>query len=134
MEWANSSARALQPTHSAFTFECKAGCDIADNCTANDPDPSTCNDGNSSTLQDQCLQGLCVQGSTVPVCGDANGNGSVTASDALQILNKSVGQPIICHPYLCDTDNNGSIVTSDAQRVLRKAVGQTVSVTCPPKP
>ncbi len=112
--------------------DCKESCsETNDNCKGNDPDGSVCNDGNSSTQNDQCLSGLCVAGTGNTECGDADDNGTVQASDALRILRKAVGQDVSCPLFRCDTDDNGLVQTSDALRVLRKAVAQPVILDCP---
>jgi len=64
------------------------------------------------------------------ICGDANGNGSITATDALLVLQKAVGRQVDCPPERCDTDASGSIVASDSLRVLKKAVGQNLELEC----
>jgi len=66
----------------------------------------------------------------VPICGDANGDGDVTASDALVALRTAVGSAT-CSSTLCDTDGSGSITASDALLILKVAVGQDVTLTCP---
>lgn len=65
-------------------------------------------------------------------CGDANDDGSVSATDALVMLANAVSQPIECPARRCDTDSNGAISASDALRDLAFAVGQPVALTCPP--
>ncbi len=52
---------------------CAESCDEAANgCAASDPDGTLCNDGDPSTVLDQCGSGLC-NGTFVPTCGDADG-------------------------------------------------------------
>jgi uncharacterized delta-60 repeat protein len=63
-------------------------------------------------------------------CGDANGDGMITATDALIVLRAAVGSST-CAPCQCDTDDSGSIAATDALRVLRTAVGQAVTLQCP---
>jgi hypothetical protein len=62
-------------------------------------------------------------------CGDVNGDGRITASDALAALFAAVGT-IICDPCLCDTDGSGVITATDALRILQAAVGQPVALNC----
>ncbi len=54
--------------------------------------------------------------------GDADGDGSVTASDALIILVASVsaGQ---CTPCACDANGDSLVTATDALAVLQYAVG-----------
>jgi len=116
-------------------IDCSETCsETSDACSANDPNGSDCNDGSGSSVGDLCQSGICIGGSGDAECGDADGNGSITASDALRTLRKAVGQNTSCPLYLCDTDSNGSVQTSDALRVLRKSVGQTVVMNCPANP
>ncbi len=70
--------------------------------------------------------------STSALCGDADQNGSVTASDALRVLRNAVGQADACPLFICDVDSNALVQASDALRVLKKAVGQPITLTCPP--
>lgn len=66
------------------------------------------------------------------LCGDANGDGEVKASDALAALRAAVGLDSPCTMATCDVDSSGQIRSSDALRILRKAVGQLVTLSCPP--
>jgi cysteine-rich repeat protein len=75
---------AVQPA----TFECRADagqCDVAENCNGTDvacpatgfePDGTTCNDGNSCTIDDMCVSGDC--GGNSMTCGDGTVQGSCT--------------------------------------------------------
>jgi hypothetical protein len=65
-----------------------------------------------------------------PICGDANGDGEVTATDALETLRGAVGLATTCDLAHCDTDHNAALQTSDALRILRSAVGQPVVLDC----
>ncbi|HXC52928.1 MAG TPA: hypothetical protein VN634_18725 [Candidatus Limnocylindrales bacterium] len=64
------------------------------------------------------------------VCGDANGDGSVSTSDALMVLRGAVGNGA-CPLAVCNVNNFGGVTTADALLVLRRSVGQPVSLTCP---
>jgi predicted outer membrane repeat protein len=64
------------------------------------------------------------------VCGDANGNGSVSASDALAALRTAV-QSETCALWRCDFDDSGDVQASDALAILRASVGQPVEPACP---
>ena len=61
--------------------------------------------------------------------GDANGNGSVQANDAAQVLRKAMGRSSAItdsyREYIVDANNNGSVQANDAAQVLRKAMGRT---------
>ena len=70
------------------------------------------------------------------LCGDLDLSGAVSASDALLLLKKAVGQNVNvscpCDAGLCgDLDASGSVAASDALLLLKKAVGQNVNVSCP---
>lgn len=62
-------------------------------------------------------------------CGDLNGDGKVTASDALAVLQAAVGLSS-CDPVSCDVDGNGETSAADALRVLQYAVGDSVTLPC----
>ena len=68
-----------------------------------------------------------------PSCGDADGNGSTTASDALFTLRAAVGSAT-CALCVCDVNGDGHVTASDALLVLRAAVGTIVSFSCPACP
>jgi hypothetical protein len=70
--------------------------------------------------------------STMPAdeCGDANGDGDVSAADALYVLKAAVGGIQDCVPKRCDANGNGDVGASDALRILRHAVGENVSLIC----
>lgn len=85
-----------------------------------------CDDGNT-TDGDGCSASCDGEAA----CGDADGNGSVQAADALRILRNAVGQPLACPLRACDADGSETITAADALRILRKAVGQDVELSCP---
>jgi hypothetical protein len=66
-----------------------------------------------------------------PLCGDANGDGTIAATDALIALRTAVGTAT-CEPCVCDADASGGITAADALRVLRTGVGEPVALDCPP--
>ena len=150
---------------------CAESCDdVADACTAFDPDGAACSDANSCTTDDACDgTGDCVGGPAVDcedgdpcttdlcssgeplcthskiencppsttttlvafVCGDVSGDSSVTAGDALAVLQSSVGGTrcagMVC---VCDVNGNGPLTASDALLALRFAVGLPVTLAC----
>lgn len=61
--------------------------------------------------------------------GDANGNGSVQANDAAQVLRKAMGRTSAItdsyREFIVDANNNSSVQANDAAQVLRKAMGRT---------
>jgi hypothetical protein len=64
------------------------------------------------------------------ICGDANGDGSTTAADALVALVTSVGLAA-CPAIRCDLDDSGAVTATDARAILRASVGLSVTFTCP---
>ena len=65
-----------------------------------------------------------------PLCGDANGDREITASDALQTLRAAVGLGE-CTLCVCDVDGSASVKATDALMALQLAVGQSVVTNCP---
>jgi hypothetical protein len=63
------------------------------------------------------------------VCGDADENGSIEASDALTALRRAIGTGF-CRNIVCDVDASGEVNASDALIILRAAVGQSAVLTC----
>ena len=72
--------------------------------------------------------------STVPapgeLCGDADLNTHITASDAQRILHAAVGLPVDCPMEVCDANGDHHLSVTDAQRVLRTAVGLPSQLLC----
>lgn len=64
-----------------------------------------------------------VVGAKGPLPGDANGNGSLDAGDALDALKMSV--KLIPAKVVCDIDNDGHVTSTDARLILQKVVGRT---------
>jgi hypothetical protein len=64
------------------------------------------------------------------LCGDANDDGEIVASDAPAALKSAVGLSSACTLARCDTDGNGKMQASDALRILHAAVGQPVVMSC----
>ncbi|MFN2376350.1 MAG: multicopper oxidase domain-containing protein [Candidatus Binatia bacterium] len=62
-------------------------------------------------------------------CGDANGDGNVTAGDALIALRTGVGTSA-CPVCVCDVNSSGAVLAGDALLILRAAVGQAVELVC----
>jgi hypothetical protein len=63
-------------------------------------------------------------------CGDANEDGSITATDALIALRTAVGQGS-CQLCLCDTNDSASVTATDALAILRFTVGSLCRFSCP---
>ncbi len=65
----------------------------------------------------------------VALCGDANGDGNRTSTDALITLNTGVGSGS-CPLSICDVNSTGAINATDALLVLQFGVGQPVTLIC----
>jgi hypothetical protein len=63
------------------------------------------------------------------LCGDANSDKSITATDALITLGAAIGIGS-CELCVCDINRSGAITASDALAVLNSAVGQPVVLDC----
>ncbi|HYC55898.1 MAG TPA: dockerin type I domain-containing protein [Candidatus Binatia bacterium] len=92
-------------------------------------DGEDCDGGDDQACPGECTI-ACACAVTV-LCGDANDDGEIKATDALAVLRAAVGGEGDCPPVRCDVDGNGSILASDSLRVLRAAVGVEVELTCP---
>jgi hypothetical protein len=91
-----------------------------------DPLPSQYRGGGSTQ---QFVSAIGTTVSTIP--GDANGDGTVTASDALLTLSAAIGAGS-CALCICDVNGDGSITATDALIVLNLAVGLPVDTNAPP--
>ncbi len=67
------------------------------------------------------------------VCGDADGNGTVTVTDGVQVLRSAAGLESTCtaRPNSCNIDGAGEISVTDGVNVLRKVAGLPVTDNCP---
>jgi hypothetical protein len=64
------------------------------------------------------------------ICGDFNGDGSITATDALGALGAAVGINS-CETSICDVNSDGAVTATDALSLLGNSVGQAVALNCP---
>lgn len=89
--------------------------------------PMPCNNAGVCTM----LEATTTTTTTMPpACGDADGNGSITATDALSALLTAVGAGS-CAPSLCDVNSSGAITATDGLLILQAGVGQSVTLACP---
>lgn len=65
-----------------------------------------------------------------PLCGDADGNGSVTNADGVQTLRAAAGLSSVCTVDICDMNGNGNVTVSDGVQVLRASVGLSAESRC----
>jgi hypothetical protein len=63
------------------------------------------------------------------LCGDADANGRIRASDALHALRTAVGSST-CVRQRCDTDDSTQVTALDALRILIRAVSGSVELDC----
>lgn len=99
---------------------------------------ATCGDGFVRSGFEACDDGNLTPGdgcsatcTSEAICGDADQNGSISASDALRVLKNAVGLPVDCPLFVCDVDASGVVQAGDALKVLKKAVGQPLVLSCP---
>ncbi len=64
------------------------------------------------------------------VCGDANGDGRVTATDTAIVQRAAVGIPVSCPYWRCDVNSNGLVSSTDAFMTLGVSVGRKFALTC----
>lgn len=64
------------------------------------------------------------------LCGDANDDVRLTASDALLALKVSVGTST-CALCVCDANNSSAVSATDSLLILKKSVGQKPAMNCP---
>lgn len=69
-------------------------------------------------------------GSVTVACGDANGDGMISATDALVTLRAGIGVDM-CLACRCDVDQSGTTSATDALAVLQASVGQPITLNCP---
>jgi hypothetical protein len=64
------------------------------------------------------------------ICGDANRDGTITATDALIDLRAAVGQGT-CELCICDVNSTASLTAIDALAILKFSVGSLCELDCP---
>ena len=67
------------------------------------------------------------------LCGDSNGDETLSVSDALEIVRFSAGIGEECVPPACDTNSSGAVTVTDGLIVISHAVGLDVDMDCPDK-
>ncbi len=75
----------------------------------------------SEPTSDDITGALMIYPAVAFVCGDADGNGSVTVSDGVQILRAAADLSNTCTLARCDVNGDGTITVSDGVAVLRRA-------------
>ena len=66
----------------------------------------------------------------VSICGDANGDLEITATDALIALKTAVSAAN-CPDERCDYNGSGEVTATDALAILKVSVGQPIVPMCP---
>lgn len=95
---------------------------------------SPCGDGNVDAPVEQCDDGndddgdgcdaeCRVVASGADECGDVDGNGNRSVTDAVQILRAAALLASACTLARCDVDANGTIGVTDGVQILRAAAG-----------
>lgn len=65
------------------------------------------------------------------ICGDADGNGTVTVTDGVNVLRAAAGLASTCDdPAPCDVNGNGAVTVTDGVNVLRAAAGLAAELQC----
>jgi len=101
---------------------------------------SPCGDGAVDAPVEQCddgnadgADGCDAQCRIVPSggdCGDVDGNGTRSVSDAVQILRAAAQLDSACTPARCDVDGSGTIGVTDGVQILRAAAGLPFTPDC----
>ena len=117
--------------------QCDDGNGVSTDACPTTCEPATCGDGFVRTGFEECddanvdggdgCSNLC---EVEQPCGDATGNGEITASDALRVLQKSVGLDVECPTWACNVDGKNDVAASDALQVLRTSVGLPTVLAC----
>jgi hypothetical protein len=78
-----------------------------------------------------CLAGR-AQAQVFKVCGDVDGNKTVTVTDGVQVLRAAAGLSTDCTDAICDVDVSGAVTVTDGVITLRKAAGLSITENCIP--
>ncbi len=65
------------------------------------------------------------------VCADADGDGAITVTDAVQVLRAAADLASSCLPEFCDLDASGAVTVSDGVQTLRTAAELPANRHCP---
>jgi cysteine-rich repeat protein len=99
-----------------------------------DPPVEQCDDGNDRDddgCDNECRTVDDGGGGGDVVCGDADGSGTATLTDGVQILSAAAGLDSQCTLARCDVDGSGAVGVTDGVRVLRAAAGLPFEPNCP---
>jgi len=87
-------------------------------------DGETCDDGNLDDGDG------CHENCSAVSCGDIDGSGSLTATDARRVLREAVGLGEDCTLVRCDVNTTGTVTATDARMVLNASIGLDVPLEC----
>jgi hypothetical protein len=73
---------------------------------------------------------LMSESASAEICGDADGNGSVTITDGVQVLRAAAGLAVSCPASRCDVDGSSSVTLTDGVAALRIAAGLQTAERC----
>ncbi len=120
-----------------YVEACDDGNDIDDDACPNACDRATCGDGHTSVgfepcdPEDPAYAQVCSETCRlIDLCGDADGDGTVSVSDVQRILLKGIGLTARCPREICDMDSSGAVRVGDAQLGVAIAVGLDVGDRC----
>ena len=87
-----------------------------------------CDDGVANSI---AYPGACRENCELSdMCGDANGDRRLTATDATAILQAATGVRESCPLSQCDSNGDGQVSVSDSMAVLQAAFGATDALDC----
>lgn len=89
-----------------------------------------CDDGDTTWQIGEYCRANC---DALDVCGDITGDGRITATDSLFVLQAAVDLQV-CSLLVCDINGDGQISATDALIVLQVAVGISAPLNCPVPP
>ena len=72
----------------------------------------------------------CHENCSAVSCGDIDGSGSLTATDARRVLREAVGLGEDCTLVRCDVNTTGTVTATDARMVLNASIGLDVPLDC----
>jgi hypothetical protein len=105
-----------------------------------DPSCPWCGDGSVNQWTEQCDEGAANDDadpeacrgdcSWADVCGDADGSGAITVTDARIVLQKAIGLAATCPRSRCDVNGSSTLTATDARAVLHASVGIPMELDC----
>ncbi len=116
---------------------CDDGNEIDDDACPNTCDRFVCGDGHTSIGFEPCdpadsyyVEVCTADCRLIDLCGDADGDGTVSITDVQRILRRGVGLTGRCPREACDMDSSGAVRVGDAQLGVAQVVGLDVGARC----